>query len=203
MRRTGHPEQAAGESLAARILRMGILTAILILPDQITKIAAKGALEGKGPAVLIPGILELRYVENRGAAFGMLQNRQWLFVLLAAVISAACIRAVAGLPRGEGRALKAAALFLAAGALGNMIDRVARGFVIDFIYVSAIHFPVFNLADMYVVISTAVLLILLVFVYPEDELWRLAGKNTGNGPENAGEEENGKDEKGPDPRGGR
>ena len=61
-------------------------------------------------------------------------------------------------------------VFLTAGAIGNFIDRIQYQYVIDFIYISLIHFPVFNVADIYVTCSVAVLFVLILFVYSEEEL---------------------------------
>ena len=164
-----------GREMSGRLVKAIGLALLLLLPDQLTKYLAWAKLRTGGPVSIIPGILELHYLENRGAAFGMLQSLQGVFVVFAAVIAAACVWSCLRLPEGKRTLpLRLAAMFLAAGAAGNMIDRLAHRYVIDFIYVSAIHFPVFNMADIYVVLSTAALLILLLFVYPEEALagWR-------------------------------
>ena len=102
-----------------------------------------------------------------------------LLALLAVLISAACFWFYRRLPAaGKFLWLRICCMMLCAGALGNMIDRLVHRFVIDFIYVSLIDFPVFNLADIYVCVSCALMLILLIFVYKEEDLQGLKPKNT-------------------------
>ena len=142
---------------------------ILVFLDKYTKYLAETFLKPKGYVTVIPGVLELRYLENRGAAFGMLQNRQWIFVVFAICCVILCCWYVFRLAAEDRHLASAVCLsVLAAGASGNLIDRVARGSVIDFIYVSLIHFPVFNVADICVSVSTIVLVFLVLFYYKED-----------------------------------
>jgi signal peptidase II len=142
---------------------------ILVFLDQYTKYLAETFLKPKGYVTVIPGVLELRYLENRGAAFGMLQNRQWIFVVFAICCVILCCWYVFRLAAEDRHLASAVCLsVLAAGASGNLIDRVARGSVIDFIYVSLIHFPVFNVADICVSVSTIVLVFLVLFYYKGD-----------------------------------
>lgn len=142
---------------------------ILVFLDQCTKYLAETFLKPKGYVTVIPGVLELRYLENRGAAFGMLQNRQWIFVVFAICCVILCCWYVFRLAAEDRHLASAVCLsVLAAGASGNLIDRVARGSVIDFIYVSLIHFPVFNVADICVSVSTIVLVFLVLFYYKGD-----------------------------------
>lgn len=137
---------------------------ILVFLDQYTKYLAMTYLRPKGAIDLIPGVLELRYLENRGAAFGILQNRQWVFVIFAIACIIFCAWTGFRLAvSNRHAALRICLAALCAGAAGNLIDRVARGYVIDFIYFSLIHFPVFNLADVCVSLSTAALVILVLF----------------------------------------
>ncbi len=147
-----------------------LLSIILIFLDQYTKYLVLTFLKPRGSVTLIKGVLELRYLENRGAAFGILQNRQWVFVVFAIVCIIACAWYGWRLALSGGHTAMLLCLsFLAAGAAGNLIDRVHRGFVVDFIYVSLINFPIFNLADTYVTLSTIALIILVLFFYKEDK----------------------------------
>ena len=151
-----------------RCLIAVVLFAVLVCLDLMTKLWAQNTLPEK-PIVLIQGVFELRYLENRGAAFGMLQNRQWIFVVFAICCVILCCWYVFRLAAEDRHLASAVCLsVLAAGASGNLIDRVARGSVIDFIYVSLIHFPVFNVADICVSVSTIVLVFLVLFYYKED-----------------------------------
>ena len=144
---------------------------ILVFLDQYTKYLAMTYLRPKGAIDLIPGVLELRYLENRGAAFGILQNRQWVFVIFAIACIIFCAWTGFRLAvSNRHAALRICLAALCAGAAGNLIDRVARGYVIDFIYFSLIHFPVFNLADVCVSLSTIALVILVLFFDKGDDI---------------------------------
>ena len=146
-----------------------ILFAAAILLDQITKYLAAVYLKPVRTFPLIGGVLELQYLENRGAAFGMLENRQWVFILFAVIIMAGCLFYSMRLPKEKKYLpLKLCLLFLSSGALGNMLDRIVRGYVIDFIYFRIINFPIFNVADIYVTLSVTVMVILVLFFYKEE-----------------------------------
>lgn len=153
--------------------------------DQWTKALAVERLRGQEPFVLIEGVFELFYSENRGAAFGMLQGKQSLFFLIAAAVLLAAVFALVRMPAGKRFLPLTACLFLlVSGAAGNMIDRLSQGYVVDFLYFKLIDFPIFNVADCYVVIATFLLIILVCFVYSEEELSFLSLKrhkrNRGN-----------------------
>ena len=115
-------------------------------------------------------VLELAYVENRGMAFGMLEGRQFLFGGMCVIFCIALIWVFVRIPKNRyylPLLLTGAVLF--GGAAGNFIDRLFRGYVVDFIYFSLIDFPVFNMADIYVVCSGILLVILVCFKYKNDE----------------------------------
>ena len=145
-------------------------TVLLVLLDQWTKHLAVTYLAGGEDIVLIPGVFQLQYLENRGAAFGLFQNKIWAFVILTVVFLLFLIWAYLRMPKTKKYLpLHVVAAVLAAGALGNFIDRVRLGYVVDFFYFSLIDFPIFNVADIYVVVSFAALLICILFVYGEDD----------------------------------
>lgn len=157
------------------------LTGLLLLIgiDQGSKLLAERFLRFHGPVVLIPGVFELHYLQNHGAAFGMMQNMQWIFVLFALAITAAACYIYVRCPKQKRYLpIQILCVLLSAGALGNMIDRLSFHYVIDFLYFSLIDFPIFNVADIYVCISTAFLLYLLVFYYTEEDLQHIQGKKT-------------------------
>ena len=113
---------------------------------------------------LITGVLELQYLENRGMAFGMLQGRQMLFLVLCIAFCAVMLWLFFRIPKtGYYIPLILAGGILTGGAAGNFIDRAFRGYVVDFIYVSLIDFPIFNLADIYVVCGGIALVMLVLF----------------------------------------
>ena len=147
-----------------------VLTALLVLLDQATKLAAVSALKDGGPYVLIPGVFQLQYLENRGAAFGLLQNARIFFLAVTLIALAAVIYVLVRLPlKRKYIVLRFLMVLIAAGAVGNMIDRVFLGYVRDFLYFSLIDFPIFNVADIYVTCATILLILLLLFYYKEEE----------------------------------
>lgn len=147
-----------------------ILFIVLIALDQITKQAAASALKGNAPYVLIEGVLEFYYLENTGAAFSMLENAQWLFALIAIAAVVFITWLLARIPEKKHYApLSLCLVFIAAGAVGNLIDRLTLHYVRDFIYFVLINFPVFNVADIYVTVATFFLIILVLFVYRDDD----------------------------------
>lgn len=143
----------------------------LVALDQWTKYLAVVKLAGKTAYVLIDGVFELTYTENRGAAFGLFQNQRWIFLILTSIVLLAMIYCFIKIPsKRRFFPLQLLCVFIIAGALGNMIDRILNGYVVDFLYFSLIDFPVFNVADCYVTWSAVLAIILLCFYYQEDEL---------------------------------
>lgn len=148
-----------------------ISAAGLIGLDQWTKALAVTHLKGQQELVLIKGILELRYLENRGAAFGMFQGRQFFFFLVALVVFGVVLYGFYRMPFTRRYFPMAACMvLLTSGAVGNMIDRIKQQFVVDFIYFRLINFPVFNVADCYVTIAAFLLIILVMWYYKDEEL---------------------------------
>ena len=153
------------KSIGKRIFLPVLIIPVLILLDQMTKRWAAGSLQGHEDIILIRGVLQLRYIENHGAAFGILKDSRMFFIILT-IIFAVVITAVYVSYYKKNSASTALVLlysFLMAGAAGNLIDRVIHGFVVDFIYFSLIDFPVFNVADIYITCS-CVLIIVFVFL---------------------------------------
>ena len=148
-----------------------LLFVLLILADQFTKHLAVIHLKDKDPITLFQDVLELQYLENRGAAFGMLQNQKIFFIFIALLILVVITWVLLKTPdRRKYRSLHFLLVLIASGAVGNMIDRLRFDYVVDFIYFVLINFPIFNVADIYVTVATACLVILLLFVYKEEDL---------------------------------
>ena len=104
--------------------------------------------------IIIKNIFELRYLENRGAAFGVLQNQKIFFVIIASVMSIVVLYILSKCPADKKYiAFKICLLLIGAGAVGNLIDRLARNFVVDFFYFILIDFPIFNVADIFIVVG--------------------------------------------------
>lgn len=153
---------------------IAMMTLLLIFFDQVTKGLAVRFLKGQEPFVIWDGVFELRYLENRGAAFGMLQGHQAFFLLTGLLVFAAALYFFRHVSADRKFfPIRMIAVFILAGALGNMADRLRLSYVVDFFYLRLIDFPIFNVADIYVSVGTAVLAVLILFYYKEEELNRL------------------------------
>jgi len=164
--------------IAGKMLALDAVIAFVLLSlDQFTKYLAISHLKGQPAIVLIDDVLELSYVENRGVAFSLFQNRNTWFIVLGFIILALLLYVITRIPAD--RKYRIAHILMAvliAGALGNLIDRLRHGFVVDFISFVLIHFPVFNVADCYLVVCTVSICVLFMFVYQEEDLAFLSFK---------------------------
>ena len=140
-----------------------ILSALLITIDQYSKHLAYTYLATGKTVNILPGIFEFHYLENHGVAFGVLQDMRWVFIPLSIVLTAALVWLLARSPLRQSGLFRFSCYLCLAGALGNMIDRIALGYVIDFLYFKLIDFPIFNLADCYVVVATILLIYFVLF----------------------------------------
>ena len=145
---------------------------ILILLDQFTKyLAVQHLLPLQGGKILIPGVFRLLYLENRGSAFGMLQNKQTFFIIFTIIVLVAILIVYSHIPKTARMLfLRIDLVLIFAGAIGNFIDRIRQGFVVDFLYFELIDFPIFNVADIYVTVGCILLILLLLFYYKDEEL---------------------------------
>lgn len=156
--------------MLANMLYAGIFILLLAI-DRITKQMAIRYVM-KQEIELIPDILSLHYLENRGAAWGWFQNATWLFVLVTIVVIAAMVYFYSHIPMEKKYSLlRVSIIILSAGAVGNFIDRMMWRYVVDFIYVKWINFPVFNVADCYVCISAVMLLYCLLVKYKDEDFF--------------------------------
>ncbi len=142
----------------------------LIWFDQFTKNTAVLYLKGKPDIPLLKDVLVLQYLENRGAAFGMLQNQKLFFLFTEIVILLVIGFVMLRLPTDKKYNLMHGMIVLvASGAVGNMIDRVVQDYVVDFIYFVLIDFPIFNVADIYVTCASAMFVFAVLFYYKEED----------------------------------
>lgn len=145
--------------------------AVFLTIDQLTKNAAVMRLKDQKPFVIWEGVFELHYLENRGAAFGMLQNGKVFFIFAAVLMLTMIFFVLIKTPMSaKYRAWHMLLVPIAAGGIGNMIDRLRLNYVIDFFYFKLIDFPIFNMADIYVTVGVAFLFIFILFVWKEDDL---------------------------------
>ena len=148
----------------------GIAAVLLIMADQLTKYYALVNLKPIGSMEFIDGFLKLVFVENRGVAFGMFSGQRWFILVLTIVITVALLYYYSKLPKTkEYQLVRMTMVLIFAGALGNMLDRIFRGYVVDFFAFDFIDFPVFNVADIYVVVGVCILAFLILFVIKEPE----------------------------------
>lgn len=146
------------------------ITSLLFL-DQYTKYLAITDLKDHSAVSLIDGILELQYLENKGAAFGMLQNKKTLFIFMTVVMLTVIFYVFFKLPQQKKFIIwQVFMCLICAGGIGNMIDRIRFDYVVDFIYFKVIDFPVFNVADIMITIGTVLFFIVVLFFVKEEEL---------------------------------
>ena len=158
-------------------IRIFIYIIGLIILDQLSKVWALSVLRGSDGISVISNVFELSYLENRGAAFGILQDRQIFFVLITIAAAVFLTWIYLRIPQTKKYIpLRIGYVLIMAGAFGNLIDRVVRGYVVDFFYFKLIDFPVFNVADIYVTVTMILLLILILFYYNEEDLEFLSRK---------------------------
>lgn len=154
-----------------------ISVALLVIIDQITKIGIVRYFSEPDAQniVLWPGVFELTYVENRGAAFGMMQGKVWLFVLITTAVLIMILWYWKHIPKNKaGMWMKVALVLVISGALGNLIDRVVLNYVRDMFYFVLIDFPVFNVADMCVVGGVILLFPILLFGDIDNEMKKIS-----------------------------
>ncbi len=139
----------------------------LVIIDQIVKKLCPVELANE-PITLIPHIVELTYLENRGAAFGIMKDVKIFLILLPIIIILGLIFYYIKLGNNKfDKINKVALVLIISGAIGNLIDRASKGYVIDMFNFTFIDFPVFNVADIYVVVG-AFILIISTFLFSEE-----------------------------------
>jgi signal peptidase II len=132
----------------------------LVAIDQAVKQFIAANFEGRD-IPLLGDFMHICYVRNTGAAFSILEGRTVLLAVITAIMIIACIvLLIRGLPRGG--VGKAALVLIAAGGIGNLIDRIARGYVVDYLYPKFINFAIFNIADCCVVIGAIIICVYLI-----------------------------------------
>lgn len=165
-----------------------VITAVAVLLDQISKSIVVNGLPLYGEARFIPGVLSFYHTRNTGAAFSMLSDRRWVFMLLSCVAIVA-ITVMLYFWRSRHVLLTVSLSMILGGGIGNMIDRIVNGYVTDFFRVDFVDFAVFNVADSFITIGAVLLGVYIIFFEPKVER-RLAeskpqkgGEAGGNGDE--------------------
>ncbi|NLX77769.1 MAG: signal peptidase II [Clostridiaceae bacterium] len=143
-----------------------VIIAVILMLDQATKLYVRNNLPLGLKNEVIPDFFYFTHVENTGAAFGILKNGRYFFIVLTVVI---CAILVYIMIKNNHKVLRLSISFILAGAAGNWIDRVFRGRVTDFFdfYIFGYDYPVFNVADICINIGTFIMLIYILFIYKE------------------------------------
>lgn len=154
---------------------IGIVSSmLLLLVDQFAKYLAVTYLKGGNSIILIKGVFQLHYLENRGAAFGIMQGMRNWFVVGTVLMLALMLFIYWKSPMEKKfRWARFIIILLSAGALGNLIDRLRLNYVVDFFYFELIDFPIFNVADIYVSCGMVLLILFFLFYYKEEDIDRL------------------------------
>ncbi|MBQ3037014.1 MAG: signal peptidase II [Lachnospiraceae bacterium] len=158
---------------------LGVIAVVIL--DQLVKELCLDKIGMYNTIVLIEDVFELRVIPNYGMAWGMLQNKQWIFVVITPVVLALAVWFYLKMPAEKKFApMRVLTVLLAGGAIGNLLDRMFRGdfcqgYVVDMFYFKAIDFPVFNVADSFICVSFALLAILVIFKYSEEDFDRMFG----------------------------
>ncbi|NLC67486.1 MAG: signal peptidase II [Clostridiaceae bacterium] len=146
-----------------------IIAVIIIAADQASKHIIVKHVEYNSLIPVINKFFYITYHENKGAAWGILQNRLYILIPLTIVVSAVMVYI---LVKTESRMLKLSLSFVLGGAIGNLIDRISKGKVVDFLdfYFGKYNFPTFNVADTFIVIGTILLAVFVLFFYEKTGL---------------------------------
>ncbi len=145
-----------------------IVIAAIVALDQFTKYMACAFLAPVGSVTLIPGLVDLTFIRNDGAAFGLFQNMRWFFVIatvlvLGFVVYAAVKKMI------DHPLLKWSVTLVVGGAIGNLIDRALSGSVVDMFEFTFIRFAIFNVADIFVSVGGVLLCVYFLFFYKKKQ----------------------------------
>lgn len=147
---------------------LAVIVILVVAIDQLTKYLVRSNMALGSSVTVIPGLFDFHYIVNGGAAFGMFQNATTYFLIIAAIMVAAVIVYLA-LAKNVGRFETVTLALIAAGAIGNAIDRAFMGgLVTDFIATTFMDFPIFNVADISITIGCILFIIAFLFVGRKD-----------------------------------
>lgn len=147
---------------------------VLVGLDQITKLAVRTNLANGKEITIISGWFKFVFHKNDGAIWGIMSGKTGLLTVMTILILILMLWFYVRIPQTKRfLPLQLIVVFITAGAVGNLIDRIVFGYVTDFIYFELIDFPVFNIADCYITVSSFLLLFLVLFFYKEEEIDRI------------------------------
>lgn len=168
-----HDFNRENKEMKLRMIFAAIGVVLLTALDQLVKYIIDIKFKVGESVNLINGIFRLTYVQNRGAAWGSFSGKRIFLLIITSIILIVTIYIYVRLARRSDSkygVLRISFVFLISGAIGNMIDRFTRGYVIDMFDFCLINFPVFNVADIFVTCSFAVIVILVLFKYKDEDI---------------------------------
>ena len=152
----------------------------LIMLDQLSKAFASSNLKNSDSVTVIKGFFDLTYVENRGAAWGLLSGRISILVIITGILIPVFVFCMLRIYKNkellDSSKLKSVSLLhfdlilLLSGAVGNFIDRIIKGYVVDFFQFTFFDFPVFNVADCYITIGAVFFIVIYMFLLKDDDI---------------------------------
>lgn len=151
------------------MLLYGIVTVVILILDQLLKSwTVQNIALNTGTHALVPGVLHLTYIQNQGVAFGFGADKPWFrwLMVIVALAFAVVILTVLAKKKVQGALGRWAAVLVMAGALGNCIDRVIRGYVVDMIQLEFVNFQIFNLADSCLTVGAILFCLYIIFHKP-------------------------------------
>ena len=151
-------------------LYYSLFAGLIVAADQITKFLTVANIELYADVPFIPGLLQLTYVRNTGAAFSSFEGQQWLFALIFVVFTGMLFYEYYKKPMGFTGFERWCIAAIYGGGLGNMIDRVRFGYVVDMIETTFMEFPVFNVADCFITCGCILLMVHLILF--NKEFWK-------------------------------
>ncbi|MBQ9148033.1 MAG: signal peptidase II [Oscillospiraceae bacterium] len=152
-----------------QFLYMTLFAGLIVAADQYTKYLTVQQIALHGSQEFIPGFLSLTYTKNYGAAFSSFQGMQWLFAVIFVIFTGAVLYEYFKKPMPFRKAERWCIAAIYGGGLGNMIDRVRLGYVVDMIKTEFMTFPIFNVADCFITCGCFLLIALLFF---NKEFWK-------------------------------
>ena len=172
-----HSNSISTKKIAGNYLLAILSFVMLVAIDQISKYYITTNMQLHDSIAVIEGVFEIHYIHNPGAAWGLFENQQLLFgvcTIVACVVGVVlyirCVRA------NQFKGLQVMLVLILSGAIGNFMDRIRFQYVIDFLYFKLIDFPVFNIADCYVTVGFVITIILVLFIYKEEDFEVLSKK---------------------------
>lgn len=141
---------------------------IIAILDQAAKLFAAAFLPSLKTIPIIENIFHLTYVENTGAGFGVFSDHTWILTTLTILVIVAVVTYMTA-KRPKEKTFVTALTFMMGGAVGNVIDRVRLGYVIDFFDFTLIDFPVFNVADCFITVGAALFVVYIIFLSDKKE----------------------------------